>query len=74
MIMDDSSIALLTMIIMVMIAWFFFAIIWNLAVARGHSPWPWIFLSLVWSWFGSIILLLLFFRREKPRRRKYRKR
>ena len=62
------------MIILALIAWLFFAIIWKLAVARGHSPWPWIILSLFWSWLGSIFLLLVFFRVEKPRRQKYRKR
>jgi len=34
----------------------------NMAKARGHNPWPWWILSIVWSLFGSIIILWLFFK------------
>ncbi|MBY4893828.1 hypothetical protein KUL25_13740 [Rhodobacteraceae bacterium N5(2021)] len=44
------------------IVWLF-ALIGGMASDRGHSPWPWWFLSIFWSPFGTIFVLWLFFRK-----------
>ena len=40
-------------------------IVGDMAVARGHSPWAWWFVSLAWSPFGSMFVLWLFFQKLK---------
>lgn len=47
-----------------------FAVVGDMAKARGHSPWLWWFISLVWSPFGSMFVLWLFFdvQDEEPTR------
>ncbi|MCV6823583.1 MULTISPECIES: hypothetical protein [Halocynthiibacter] len=44
-----------------------FAIIGDMAKARGHSPWAWWTMSLLWSPIGSIFVLWLFFPIETGR-------
>ncbi|MCG7494773.1 hypothetical protein MHM86_14555 [Thalassobius sp. Cn5-15] len=38
-----------------------FAHIGAMARRRGHNPWPWWVISVLWSPFGSIAILWLFF-------------
>lgn len=45
--------------------WLIFALfqtVGDMAVKRGHNPWPWWLLCLYWSPFGSIVVLWLFFK------------
>jgi uncharacterized membrane protein len=45
--------------------WLIFALfqtVGDMAVKRGHNPWPWWLLSLSWSPFGSIIVMWLLFK------------
>lgn len=42
-----------------------FQLVGDMAVKRGHNPWPWWLLSLSWSPFGSIIVMWLFFEPTK---------
>ncbi len=43
------------------IIYLIFAAVGDMARARGHSPWPWWFISLAWSPFGSMFVLWMFF-------------
>lgn len=55
----------------VALIWLIFAlfqIVGDMAVKRGHNPWPWWLLSLSWSPFGSIIVMWLFFEPIKDSR------
>ena len=38
-----------------------FKIVGDMAIKRGHNPWPWWLLSLSWSPIGSILIMWLFF-------------
>ncbi|MCV2877629.1 hypothetical protein OE699_02085 [Sedimentimonas flavescens] len=38
-----------------------FSIVNDMAIARGQNPWPWLFLALVWSPFGSMFVLWMFY-------------
>lgn len=40
-----------------------FALVGDMARARGHDPWAWWLISICWSPFGSIIVMWLFFPR-----------
>lgn len=59
--MMDAIFALFFLIFVVGFIWLLFKWIGDMARARGHSPWPWWFISLAWSPFGSIFVLWLFF-------------
>ncbi|WP_155774108.1 hypothetical protein [Rhodovulum sp. MB263] len=47
--------------LMAIIVWQFFALVGDMAKDRGHSPWPWWILAVMWSPFGSVIILWAFF-------------
>lgn len=53
--------AVLALCLTLYLIYFIFAKVGNMASARGHSPWPWWFISLAWSPFGSMLVLWLFF-------------
>ncbi len=38
-----------------------FALVGDMATDRGHDPWVWWIISLVWSPVGSIIVMWVFF-------------
>jgi uncharacterized RDD family membrane protein YckC len=54
--------AALALCLSLYLIYFVFAKVGDMAKARGHSPWPWWFISLAWSPFGSMFVLWLFFR------------
>ena len=57
----DVLFGLLAIALVLFIIWQLFALIGDMAEDRGHSPWPWWILAVMWSPFGSIIILWMFF-------------
>lgn len=57
----DGVVMLSGFALVILFIWGLFAHIGDMAIRRGHSPWPWWFLSVVWSPFGSIFVLWVFF-------------
>ncbi|MGR3815188.1 MAG: hypothetical protein ACU0AU_13915 [Cognatishimia activa] len=59
--METPVLALIMLVLVLLFFWLLFSHIGDMARRRGHSPWPWWFLSVVWSPFGSIFVLWFFF-------------
>ncbi|MGB0158585.1 hypothetical protein [Thalassovita mediterranea] len=59
--MLDTIVAFLFILIFFYAVYALFAHIGDMARRRGHSPWPWWIISVLWSPFGSIAILWLFF-------------
>lgn len=57
----EALFALFGIALVIIIIWQLFALIGDMAEDRGHSPWPWWILAVMWSPFGSIIILWMFF-------------
>ena len=56
-----ALVGILALIFSLYLIYFVFAVVSNMARARGHSPWPWWFISLAWSPFGAMVVLWMFF-------------
>ena len=59
--MDSAIISYVFIVFAIIIYLSLFVVVGDMAKARGHNPWPWWLLSLVWSVVGSIAILWLFF-------------
>jgi hypothetical protein len=60
--MLEAIIPLLVFVAFIWLTIALFALVGRMARDRGHSPWPWWLLSVVWSPIGSIVVMWLFFR------------
>ena len=59
--MLEMSTVLVILPFLLYVIYLIFAVEGEMARARGHSPWPWWFISLAWSPFGSMFVLWMFF-------------
>ncbi len=59
--MTELIVSVIFLVILVWLVVSLFEIVGRMATARGHNPWFWWLLSLVWSPLATIVLLWLFF-------------
>ncbi len=59
--MAEMLLILTAIVLVPALIFLIFSIVGDMAVARGHSPWPWWLLSLAWSPFATMIIMWLFF-------------
>ena len=59
--MVEVILALTFILLVPLLIYLFFSIVGDMAVDRGHNPWPWWLLSIAWSPIITMIIMVMFF-------------